>query len=111
MRKLLKQGCHTGPVALSVAPCFGQFRDYYNIVAQIQPLISINFNNFCADWDIERGAAADRGFEPAGSGDEILDIQVDEARQSGPLEFLDPQQAGIYVRQAGTYIRDVFCSA
>ena len=47
---------------------------------------------------------AGRGFDAAGSGDEVLDIQVDEARQSGPLEFVDPQQAGIYVR-------DVFCSA
>ena len=97
--KIAKTGFANWAIAPSVAPCFGQFRDYYNIVTQIQQLISINFNNFVLAWALNEGEAG-RGFEPAGSDDKIFDIQVDEAKQSGPLEFLDPQQAGIDVRDA-----------
>ena len=89
--KIAEAGFPGWAIALSVAPCFGQFRDYYNIVTQIQQLISINFNNFALTRTLSEGPGAGWGSEPAGSGDKILDIQVDEAKQSGPLEFLDPQ--------------------
>ena len=98
--KIAKTGFANWAIALSVFPCSGQFRHYYNIVTQIQQLFSINFNNFALTRTLNEERAAGRGSDAAESDDEILDIQVDEAKQSGPLEFLDPQQAGIDVRDA-----------
>ena len=103
--KIAETGFPSWAITRSVSPCFGQFRHYYNIVTQIQQLISINFNNFALTRTLNEGGGP--GFRTGGSDDKILDNYADNADQYGPLEFLCQLHAGFEAGNVHFHIGNV----